>query len=221
MPSDSALPGMSSTPSISPMSQSWRVGDAGAKPTPQFPSTAVVTPCQHDGVRCGSQVAWPSKCVCMSTKPGVTSMPSASISRRPRVSTRPSSTIRPPSTATSAVRAGAPVPSTTVPPRITSSCMDVPSSLESVDLVAEPREHRADGNAPQRTPSGDGTPRVLEHQVVPHEQIADVPLVLVHVVGCVQLRPQLREHRLALGFGEPDDRVGLHRGDVEDALAGD
>ena len=54
-------------------------GRTGAKPTPQLPSTAVVTPCQHDGVRCGSQVAWPSKCVCTSTKPGVTSRPSASI----------------------------------------------------------------------------------------------------------------------------------------------
>ena len=57
-------------------------GRTGAKPTPQLPSTTVVTPCQHDGVRCGSHVAWPSKCVCTSTKPGVTSRPSASSSRR-------------------------------------------------------------------------------------------------------------------------------------------
>ena len=50
MPSDSAAPGMSSTPSIRPMSQSWRSGGTGAKPTPQLPITTVVTPCQHDGV---------------------------------------------------------------------------------------------------------------------------------------------------------------------------
>ena len=51
---------MSSTPSISPISQSWRSGAAGANPTPQLPTTTVVTPCQPDGVRNGSQVAWAS-----------------------------------------------------------------------------------------------------------------------------------------------------------------
>src|SRR5437588_2684999 len=59
----------------------------------------------------------------MSTNPGVTSRPSASISRRAGPSTRPTSVMRPPDTATSAVRAGPPVPSTTVPPLITRSCM--------------------------------------------------------------------------------------------------
>ena len=39
MPSARAVPGMSSTPSMSPMSQSWRSGRAGAKPTPQLPMT--------------------------------------------------------------------------------------------------------------------------------------------------------------------------------------
>ena len=39
-----------------PMSQSWRSGAAGAKPTPQLPMTTVVTPCQIDGVSNGSQV---------------------------------------------------------------------------------------------------------------------------------------------------------------------
>ena len=69
-PSDSAAPGMSSTPSISPISHSCLSGCTGAKPTPQLPMTTVVTPCQHDGVSIGSQVIWPSKCVCTSTKPG-------------------------------------------------------------------------------------------------------------------------------------------------------
>src|SRR5438270_13794982 len=59
----------------------------------------------------------------MSTHPGVTSKPSASSSLRPCSSTEPTAVIAPSSTATSAVRAGAPVPSTTVPPRITTSCM--------------------------------------------------------------------------------------------------
>src|SRR5690606_8006715 len=53
--------------------------------------------------------------------PGRTSAPSASISRAPRPSTAPTATTRSPSMATSAVRAGAPVPSRTVPPLMTSS----------------------------------------------------------------------------------------------------
>jgi hypothetical protein len=35
-------------------------GRTGAKPTPQFPITTVVTPCQLDGVSIGSHVTWPS-----------------------------------------------------------------------------------------------------------------------------------------------------------------
>ena len=60
MPSASAVPGMSSTPSMSWISQSCRSGCAGANPTPQLPITTVVTPCQLDGDTSGSQVAWPS-----------------------------------------------------------------------------------------------------------------------------------------------------------------
>ena len=59
-PSLRAAPGMSSTPSISPINQSCRSGAAGANPTPQLPMTSVVTPCQHDGDSCGSHVACPS-----------------------------------------------------------------------------------------------------------------------------------------------------------------
>src|SRR4051794_3538379 len=58
----------------------------------------------------------------MSTKPGVTSSPSASIVWRAGPSTRPTSVMTPPSTATSLVREGAPVPSTSVPPLTTRSC---------------------------------------------------------------------------------------------------
>ncbi len=60
MPSDSALPGMSSTPSMSWMSQSSLPGRTGANPTPQLPITTVVTPCQEEGVTSGSQLTWPS-----------------------------------------------------------------------------------------------------------------------------------------------------------------
>ena len=55
-----AVPGMSSTPSISPIRNFSWPGRTGAKPTPQLPMTSVVTPCQHEGVSSGSQVACPS-----------------------------------------------------------------------------------------------------------------------------------------------------------------
>jgi hypothetical protein len=60
MPSVSAVPGMSSTPSISWTSHSCEPGRTGAKPTPQFPITIVVTPCHELGVTSGSHVTWPS-----------------------------------------------------------------------------------------------------------------------------------------------------------------
>src|SRR5438067_8750085 len=59
----------------------------------------------------------------MSTTPGVTTAPSASMRRRPSPSSAslPTAVMRSPSTATSARLGGAPVPSTTVPPLITRS----------------------------------------------------------------------------------------------------
>src|SRR4051812_16465932 len=58
----------------------------------------------------------------MSTKPGATTLPSASITRPARVlPRRPIPTMRPSRTPTSAVNAGRPDPSTTVPPRIRTS----------------------------------------------------------------------------------------------------
>ena len=48
-PSASTVPGMSSTPSIRLISAGAVPGRTGAKPTPQLPITAVVTPCQDDG----------------------------------------------------------------------------------------------------------------------------------------------------------------------------
>src|SRR5690348_7673811 len=59
----------------------------------------------------------------MSTNPGVTSAPSASMVRFASPSPCPIATIFPFAIATSAVRVGPPVPSTTVPPRTTRSCM--------------------------------------------------------------------------------------------------
>src|SRR4030095_12922509 len=85
----------------------------------------------------------------MATKPGVTIAPAASISWRPRVDTLPTSAILPPLTATSAVRGAAPVPSYTVPPRITrSGCAIVSSSPHS---SRRSRKRAADQTSRQRT----------------------------------------------------------------------
>ena len=51
---------MSSTPSIRPISQSCRSGEAGANPTPQLPVTMVVTPWELLGASTSSHVTWPS-----------------------------------------------------------------------------------------------------------------------------------------------------------------
>ena len=59
-PRASTAPGMSSTPSISSMSRSWSAGCTGAKPTPQLPTTTVVTPCHDDGIMRSPHDAWPS-----------------------------------------------------------------------------------------------------------------------------------------------------------------
>ena len=133
-PSASAVPGMSSTPSSRPMSQSWRSGRAGAKPTPQLPMAIVVTPCSDDGASIGSHVTWPSKWVWMSTKPGRDEEPvgvdlagAAFVDvahRRDRRARRPP---RRPGTG------GAPVPSTIVPLRITRSAM--PTTLPQIPVL--------------------------------------------------------------------------------------
>jgi hypothetical protein len=60
MPCASTVPGMSSTPSMRLIRYGAVPGRSGAKPTPQLPNTAVVTPCQDDGASSASQVAWPS-----------------------------------------------------------------------------------------------------------------------------------------------------------------
>jgi hypothetical protein len=62
----------------------------------------------------------------MSTKPGVTMWPAASISRRPASGTSPTAVMVSPSMATSARRAGEPDPSITKPLRMTRSCMPSP-----------------------------------------------------------------------------------------------
>ena len=60
MPALSTGSGMSSTPSISWIRRTWSAGLHGAKPTPQLPMIAVVTPFCDDGVMSWLQVTWPS-----------------------------------------------------------------------------------------------------------------------------------------------------------------
>src|SRR5262245_50716646 len=77
----------------------------------------------------------------MSMKPGVTAQPDASISRAPR-RFAPISLMTPPSIATSVTRPGAPVPSYTVPPLMTTSAID--HELQEVAIrIAHVRTHCA------------------------------------------------------------------------------
>src|SRR5689334_2268629 len=70
-------------------------------------------------------------------KPGATMRSVASIVRAARAETSPTATMRPSAIATSALVAGAPVPSATVPPRMTRS-----QSIEPRDVVVQDRVAR-------------------------------------------------------------------------------
>src|SRR5437870_2624780 len=85
---------------------------------PQFPTTTVVTPWLIFGSISGCASTIRSSCVWTSMKPGATMQPLASTTAAPTAGrSAPMAAIRSPSISTSAVLRGAPVPSTTVPPR--------------------------------------------------------------------------------------------------------
>ncbi len=142
--------GMSSTDSIISARYSRSSGLHGANVTPQLPSTTDVTPCQHDDDATGSQPTWASRWVWTSTNPGLTTRPSASIDSRPSPSTSPTAAIRSPVTATSPRNDGRPVPSTTVPFRITRSYA-MPAPWTAVSWSLRPAKNR-----PLRSPIGRG-----------------------------------------------------------------
>lgn len=112
--------------SESPYSASARRVSSAAKPIAgagelPSPSETVVMPCRivlsARPLTSSGMPAWP----CISMKPGDTTRPAASISRAPRSLIRPTDAMRPPAIATSAYRQGLPVPSTTLPLRMTRS----------------------------------------------------------------------------------------------------
>ncbi len=121
IPAAMARPSMSSARSRLRTTSARSSDFAGASVKPQFPMTTVVTPCQQELPAMGSQKSCASRCVCPSTKPGVTTWPSASISRRPGSRIRPTVVIVVPEIPTSARYEPRPDPSTTVPLRITRS----------------------------------------------------------------------------------------------------
>src|SRR5262245_64750861 len=102
----------------------------------------------------------------MSTKPGDTTCPEASSSRSPS-SCSPMSLTTPSVTATSATRAGAPVPSTTLPPRITRSALITRSCVRCFD---EPRAARRE----LTRASGIGEPHVMS------DLPATMPAAVIH-----------------------------------------
>src|SRR6516165_5888923 len=124
---------MSSARSMLRMARSCVAAGVGARVKPQLPMTHVVTPCKDAQLPSGSQKIWASKWVCPSMKPGVTNRPEASTSSSARSGMAPIVATRPAATATSARNGGLPVPSTTVPPRMTRSYIRAPPLVE-VDL---------------------------------------------------------------------------------------
>src|SRR5688572_22555515 len=101
--------------------RSARPGATGAGEKLHMPTTSVVTPWRTLDSADGHLSYTRSECEWMSMNPGVTISPLASITRSASpVSPGPTAAMRSPSTATSAARAGAPLPSTTVPFRIRS-----------------------------------------------------------------------------------------------------
>lgn len=95
---------------------------AGAGEKPHIPVTSVVTPWRTFDSAEGTWRSEKSEWACMSMKPGVTKQPVASTT--PRASpAKPGSTAatRSPRSTTSVGRASAPVPSRTLPPRISQS----------------------------------------------------------------------------------------------------
>src|SRR5215510_4357225 len=105
----------------------------------------------------------------MSTKPGATTHPSASMTRSAPVSgMRPTATMTPSCTAMSAVYAGSPLPSTTVPARTSRSISDIGRALLVAVLdVVDARRVRADDLAPAF-----GRQRVdMFHELVDHARV--------------------------------------------------
>ena len=95
-----------------------RVHSPGVSPSP---ITSVVMPCRMWLSPLPSTSSVTPDCACTSMKPGATTWLAASISSRPRPSTAPIATMRSEAMATSARRAGDPLPSMTSPLRITRS----------------------------------------------------------------------------------------------------
>src|SRR6476620_9634887 len=112
----------------------------------------------------------------MSMNPGATTQPDASSSWSPR-RFGPISRITPSERATSATRPGAPLPSTTVPPRMTRSGITVSLQLHEVAELA----HRRPGRGPTvdgQHDTGDlrgAVARQVEHRVGDVDRVA-VPL---------------------------------------------
>ena len=94
---------------------------------PQLPASAVVTPCNGDGVSAPSQNTWASKWVWTSMKPGVTSAGGVDRASGPasvHLADRDDAVAL---DAHIGPACRAPVPSTTVPPEITVSSIGGPS----------------------------------------------------------------------------------------------
>src|SRR5262245_40212177 len=138
-------------------------------------------------------------------KPGATTRPPASISRAPRSRTSPTACTRPSAMATSARRPGAPVPSTTSPPRMTRSIIgcarpgsvlaeperfEIPTvRLEGVAVLLMPRRVLGTGEQ-EPLAVAVGIPAVVVEQ-------AEGDLLVVRVVAVLDGGERERAHQPA------------------------
>ena len=140
MPSPSAAPGMSSTPSIRPISHSWRSGGHGreADAAVAHHDGGDAVPARRREQRVPGGLAVVVR-VDVDEAGGDERAVGVDLRRGRRRSTAPTSVMTPSVMATSAVRAGAPVPSTTVPPRMTRSCaaMVPPVGAMRLGIIAD------------------------------------------------------------------------------------
>src|SRR5262249_35643677 len=118
-------------------------GTVGAGEKPHMPVTSVVTPCRSLDSAEGTWSREKSEWACMSMKPGVTRCPRASITRPDSPSSSGAmAATRSPRRPTSATWAGAPLPSTTAPPRMSQSKLTASGlggllDLDRLHLVAD------------------------------------------------------------------------------------
>src|SRR5262245_37880636 len=188
---------------------------------------SVVTPCITLNAIFGSVSTAMSSWLWTSMKPGVTAKPVASSSTPARSGTVPTSTMRSPRTATSARAPGAPLPSYTVPPRITRSnapdMLAAPArrsacdvSLEVADAVGDDAGElipRVAGDAERGRQPEDRAPCAEDRASLPR-----LPVQVRHALGVEGPPGAIRLHEVHADHHAPPSHLAYDRPLAEGCL---